>query len=443
MRARILAASVAVVLSAASAYADGFVTGADVVARKPRRPAEAPVDPVIPDQRALIVHRDGREKLVIETAFVGRGTDFAWIVPTPSVPKIEEASTELFARLSDATRPELVSQVPDLGIAGAVVVVGLLFARHGGKRGRRAAKSLVAGAAAFALFVQGGLLRQDGAPPLIAAAGLDVALPTTPAETQVDVRRREVVGAFDTVTLAAKDARSLVDWLGAHGYTVPAALEPAAAEYVREGWVFNAMRLRRDGDRTDAVRISPLMFTFDAAAPVYPMRLTGVGAAPVRVELYVAGDGRAEARGFDVSRCAMIDKDGRHVDDAGRLVIADAADSALLGGATVLTRLDRTFSPEAMKTDVAVTQSPFEDSQRTVFSKTAATALAWNAGALLAIGAFIGLASAASAASGRRPVGALRRWTATTLVLVLALDAGLAVAAFAPTVPTRPVHVGR
>ena len=42
----------------------------------------------IPDQRTLI-HSNGVERLVIETSFVGPGTNFAWVVPLPSVPTIE------------------------------------------------------------------------------------------------------------------------------------------------------------------------------------------------------------------------------------------------------------------------------------------------------------------------------------------------------------------
>jgi hypothetical protein len=39
----------------------------------------------IPDQRALIHFADGKEALVIDTAFKGDGTNFAWIIPVPSV----------------------------------------------------------------------------------------------------------------------------------------------------------------------------------------------------------------------------------------------------------------------------------------------------------------------------------------------------------------------
>lgn len=443
MRGSSLVATLGVLLAGSAAFADGMVTGSGFLARKGGRvPDEVVVPSVIPDQRALISHRDGRETLVIETAFEGRGTDFAWIVPTPSVPRIEEVSPDLFPRLTEATGPVLVSRVPDLGLAGLAIVAGLVVARHGGRRGARAARTIAAGAAALALLTPAGLAPRSGEAGVVTLGtppAFDVRLPATPEEAPVSVRQREVVGAYDTVTLGARDPRALVEWLATNGYAVPAGMESVAADYVRDGWVFNAMRLRRDGDRTGAVRIHPLAFAFDTAAPVYPMRLTGVGAHPVRVEMFVAGSDRADADGFAVERCALLDGESRHDDGLGRVVVRDDAAKRFLAGAAVLTRLERTFEPEAMKADVPIRWTPFEHAQRMVFSERAATALAWNLGALLAIGAFVGLASASSGAPRRRSVRPARTWIATAAVLLVAADAALAVLVFAPTVETRPV----
>lgn len=40
----------------------------------------------IPNQQALICFSNGVERLVIETSFLGEGTNFAWVVPLPSAP---------------------------------------------------------------------------------------------------------------------------------------------------------------------------------------------------------------------------------------------------------------------------------------------------------------------------------------------------------------------
>lgn len=59
-------------------------------------PTALPANVTIPDQRALIHFTNGIERLVIETRFVGEGTNFAWVVPLPSQPVIEAATTGLF-----------------------------------------------------------------------------------------------------------------------------------------------------------------------------------------------------------------------------------------------------------------------------------------------------------------------------------------------------------
>ena len=48
--------------------------------------------PDIPNQQALIHYANGLETLVIETSFVGKGSNFAWVVPLPAVAKIAPVS---------------------------------------------------------------------------------------------------------------------------------------------------------------------------------------------------------------------------------------------------------------------------------------------------------------------------------------------------------------
>ena len=71
-----LAAAFALVLAVAApnARADGKVYPATLM----------PQEVAMPDQRALLGWKDGVETLVIESAFVGQGKDFAWVVPLVS-----------------------------------------------------------------------------------------------------------------------------------------------------------------------------------------------------------------------------------------------------------------------------------------------------------------------------------------------------------------------
>src|SRR5215472_18409440 len=78
-----------VLLVSGHAFSDGMVV--------PSTALSAHVE--IPDQQALIHFTNGVERLVIETRFTGDGTNFAWVVPLPNQPVIEEASAGLFPTL--------------------------------------------------------------------------------------------------------------------------------------------------------------------------------------------------------------------------------------------------------------------------------------------------------------------------------------------------------
>jgi hypothetical protein len=63
----------------------------------------------IPDQQALIQFENGAETLVVDTAFKGEGTNFAWIVPVPSVPTVEPATTGLFTTLQTLFQAKVIN----------------------------------------------------------------------------------------------------------------------------------------------------------------------------------------------------------------------------------------------------------------------------------------------------------------------------------------------
>src|SRR5438034_8324076 len=61
----------------------------------------------IPNQQALIHFSDGTEQLVIETSFLGEGTNFAWVVPLPSVPEVKPVAEGFFGALQQTFQPRL------------------------------------------------------------------------------------------------------------------------------------------------------------------------------------------------------------------------------------------------------------------------------------------------------------------------------------------------
>jgi hypothetical protein len=114
----------------------------------------------------------------------------------------------------------------------------------------------------------------------------------------VSVLSRERIGGYDVTRLRAGDAGALRAWLNRGGYRTPAAAEPVLRDYVRRDWAFVAIRLadRVAGDRST---LTPLRVAFASDRLIYPLRLSATSSTPVDVELYVAGEHRVIAPGFD------------------------------------------------------------------------------------------------------------------------------------------------
>jgi len=83
-----------------------------------------PASVIMPDQRALICYTNGTERLVVETRFTGSGTNFAWVVPLPAQPQVEQASTGLFPTLHYLFQPRINHDVPRYYL-GIIALIGL------------------------------------------------------------------------------------------------------------------------------------------------------------------------------------------------------------------------------------------------------------------------------------------------------------------------------
>ncbi len=416
----------------ASCWADGMVMRATAV----------PVEVRIPDQRALIQFTNGVERLVIETRFTGAGTNFAWVVPLPSPPVIEEASTGLFPTLQSIFQPRLRHEMPHyfqlfLGLLSGGYL--LRFVRHGSPRkGLDVLACLGVGLAIFAPeplrgvgsvaaflcllrvvasvrgdwdsdfnvlyfvfilflgFILVGLL----SPALSRAGGR-----TSPTPT-VSVIDRKMVGVFETTTISSRDPVALQVWLKANGFAAPASRDQAIASYVKDGWVFVAAKIRRDDPALQTATPHPLSFTFKTEKAVYPMRLTGIDNGPVQIDLYVFGPDRAKAPHFKVERCAnpIYPKLPLHhgiesmsVSDflprPESLQIAHPLLRKWVDGIPVATKLTATLSPDDMRDDVWISWTPFSEKGTTRFSHQGAWiyALNWGTGfiTILLLTAFI------------------------------------------------------
>ncbi|HRI12140.1 MAG TPA: DUF2330 domain-containing protein [Verrucomicrobiota bacterium] len=299
-----------------------------------------PLEVRIPDQRALLWWSNGVERLIVETRFTGQGTNFAWVVPLPAVPKVEAASPGLFPTLTLLLRPKVIHAPTGwwrFGLFLAGLLWLLLTVRTDGQMRWSDWLAVIAmafgatgsGIVASNLFgVLVGVIGAFGAYKartsgiklvhvsliillLVLVAGfLLPSLATAKAggsSEQVEILDRQLVGAFDSTTITGKDAGALRSWLNTNGYALPPATEPVIADYLREGWVFVASKVRRNQSRSETNSLHPLSFTFAAKAPVYPLRLTGVGNGNLEVDLFVLGPERAQANGFIVRDCRQPD----------------------------------------------------------------------------------------------------------------------------------------
>lgn len=167
-----------------------------------------------PEQKAVILHREGKETLVLSVKYEGAAGDFAWVVPVPSRPKVEKGEAKLFEELARLTAP---------------TVKWPLWPRPKGP----------------AMGGMGG---------------------------QVEVLERSHVGVYDVAVLAATDETALADWLKKNGYALPGNPEPVLRHYVEKGWFYVAMRIdpkRVEGDLVEALKkIDPRITTLGGAEVV-------------------------------------------------------------------------------------------------------------------------------------------------------------------------------
>ena len=397
-------AALALLLAAPPALADGVVL-----------PSRAIVKPVrTPDQRALVAFDGTTETLVVETTLQGQGTEFAWIVPLPAAPKVEEAKSEMFRTLEFVTAPRVVER--SKGVPAWVTPVFL--------------GTCAIGAWIATRRVPGWGLAGSGIP----VAALFVLVVTTfrcahkGAELPPHALARATVGAFDVATVDPGDGSGLRRWLDDNGFASPPAVDEVAADYARRGWVFVAAKLRTES--SSAVRtVHPLAFTFPANEPVYPMRLTLAANPSCALELYAFGAGTAEANGLSVaysgpwygSRWREAEKD---------------PEIARFAHDRPVTKLTGTLGPSNCPGDLALRWAPFRDVQPEFLTVSAAADRANTAGAWTALA--LGLIASVALGSWRHaPSRVPLRWrvTAYGAAAVAACVACYATWVTAPFVP--------
>lgn len=392
-------------------------------------PRAYPAEVTIPDQTAVVVWSEGVQRLVIETRFVGEGTNFAWVIPLPSQPVIEAASAGLFTTLRHSFQPDIKHHVANVW-AVALLLGGLAWLGLTVRRGGSISFSDLAGMAAFAvgigvvveasainlsmafasfmvaffatlavrrgvqpvyvILVGGAIVAVLGA-MLLPALAKGTANVAQHAEPGVRVLASERVGVYETTTVAATDPAALPRWLDENGFVLTPGSQPVIEQYAREGWVFVAAKVNREDAGRATSAPHPLSFTFPADQPVYPLRLTGVGGDELAVELYVFGPGRAYCNGFAVAECHEIQfpPTGSWRNRPSPSYVGHPVLREWVTDARVVTKLAATLKAFEMIEDALISWQPFERKRFVVFSHVGARSIALNLGVSFTVGVML------------------------------------------------------
>ena len=243
----------------------------------------------LPYQRAFLLFDEGRETLVVQSKYTlapsTSAETLAWVVPVPSIPELAsmDAITAhgFFWTMSFRAGPRvwrvsgLLAYIP---VAAFLVGVALLllclleypFVGKGkltratwGRQGKVAVWTIL-----FGLF------------------SVCFTIPTMSKSSfgGVEVVKSEQVGIYDVTVIRGDSAEPIVVWLREHGFAFDETDQTVFADYVKRGWCFVTAKVRPDAEAnlktTVEGMVAPLVLTFAAARPVYPLALTAIGAAP-------------------------------------------------------------------------------------------------------------------------------------------------------------------
>jgi hypothetical protein len=334
----------------------------------------------IPDQSAILCFDGQTERLIISTAYEAPGTEFAWVVPTPAVPKVEAVTTGVIPTLRMFCRPKVVDLTQEDGIAFLLFVSALAICMAALTR-----RSIGLFAAMLSCSLLAGMVAPYFLRDYFSGRAHGV------AGDAVTLHSEGRVGAYDVAVLSAATSEGLMQWLDANGYKVASAVGPVLAAYVREGWRFTAYKLHREvGD--EGARAHPLSFTFPAAKAVYPMRLTGVGNGKLSLELFLLGEKEARLDGFERKRVMRL-HEVKHLgilDEDGSVSLSHAGAVAILSPYATLTHLAAELRPEQMTQDLYPTWHEPKKYRPTLYTRRAAEGraaaiaggVAWLASAL-------------------------------------------------------------
>ncbi|MDZ4779427.1 MAG: DUF2330 domain-containing protein [Planctomycetia bacterium] len=209
--------------------------------------------PVVNADQTVILIWDAATKtqhFIRQASFKSEADDFGFLVPTPSLPELEESGNDAFPFLLKLTEPDKRKVSRPSGGFGCGC---------------------------------GGASN-----------------PVTATTAAVEVVAEKLVAGFQAVVLKADSVDALVGWLKDHGYAYSPEIEAWAKLYVEAGWKFTTLKVAKDnhGDETN-VAASALRISFQTDRPLFPYRepdsrgsAEGLGARHRLLRIYFLGEAR-------------------------------------------------------------------------------------------------------------------------------------------------------
>ena len=185
--------------------------------------------------------------------------NFGWLVPLTAVPEFSVGSQPLFDQIRAASVPlyDITTTVEDCGDG---------FGTGGG------------------VSISGSASDSD-------PSGAGTSGAAESGDTGPTVLLEEAVGAFQVAVLADKEVAPIKKWLEDNGYLWDAKAEPILMQYLAEGNVIAALKLRTSATVAD---VHPITLRYASNETCFPLRLTRIAAVEnMDIRVFVLAEGRA------------------------------------------------------------------------------------------------------------------------------------------------------
>jgi hypothetical protein len=203
-----------------------------------------------PTQKAILLHDQQREDLILQVKYEGPAEDFGWLIPVPGQPEVRKGSMQPFYELSRITQESF----------------------HEGRRSRT-----------MGVATSGG------------------------GSSEVKIIEVKTVGAYEVTILSSTNPSALTDWLFANHFNFPKEKQGVLDEYIKKGWFFVVARVNPEGNgfavksgvaprstlsavtrkKLASGELHPIIISFPSEKCVFPLAISSVNGAPSEISLYV------------------------------------------------------------------------------------------------------------------------------------------------------------